>query len=226
MDSLSVLENEHLQCIALADTFSNPLINDTTTIPRSSKYYPIYIGPIADSIQLNYHPNSTDFQYSESGYGIHPDSVSIHIFVDTSKTIGSGTPRVYGTPPHPDSDEEWILPPNSRGVFKSYPVFLENIGQDTITIGYMHYIPLRIEAQDSLKVWRPIQSIFDEFCGTGMIYFYLPPQYIALTTCNIQEGAYATKLRVAFGFGKRMYSNVFLGNIDYSQLGEENEYYR
>ena len=115
---------------------------------------------LTDSVKIeHYYPNeihensngSSTITYVKYKY---PSSNDLKIFVDTSKIIGSGMDRrsTYGM------TEEDILSYNFRGKYKSHPVFIENISNDTLSIGFGNRIFPIVEAKDSLGNWRPIQE--------------------------------------------------------------------
>lgn len=100
-------------------------------------------------------------------------------------------------------------------ISKSYPVLLRNLNKDTVAIGYGDYIPLLLEAKDSLGNWKPIQVPYRYGCGTGLETIILPPKEIVITLLPIFNGNYKTQLRVTHGSNM---SKPFWGKIDYKQF--------
>lgn len=155
MKSINV-ENP-LEKMTLIDTLKNVLKPDTASFIKESEFHPIYIGQKCDSIVLNYNSREIEqitfdwYQYRS------PDSIDLKIFVDSTRTIGSAVRFFVPPPASPNSKEryEWKTK-KYRGEIRSYPVMIENDSKDTLMIGYGDYIPLIIEAVDSLGKWRPI----------------------------------------------------------------------
>lgn len=220
------------ESIELIDTFSNQLVFDKASSLTEAAFHPMYIGMIKDSIPLNYWSGeikTKSFSWDEFK---KPNSADLNVYVDTNQIIGSVN-RFIPLPPLP-------LPPNLeekertekkwekqvyRGEIKSYPIFIKNKTKDTLNISYGDYIPLIIEAIDSLGEWKPIQEPYIYFCGTGLSYFYLPSEEIALTSCKLFEGNYETTMRITFGFDKRIKSNVFKAKMNYEQFIKDKHNY-
>ncbi len=130
------------------------------------------------------------------------------ITIDTSRTIGS-----------PMGIWEYYKRPEYRNEKMTYPVFIDNVSNDTLIIGFGNILPIIIEAKDKEDNWKPIQSRFIYDCGTGLTEFYLPPNQIAITAMKIFTGHYRTKLRLAFGYSNNViYSNEIDGQINIGQF--------
>ena len=99
--------------------------------------------------------------------------------------------------------------------FEAYPVLIENIDKDTITIGYGHFLPLITEAEDSTGNWKPIEKRWIYMCGNGVGTIILPPNEIGLSATMIYNGNYSTTLRLRID---STFSNEFKGNINYRQF--------
>ncbi|MBD81438.1 MAG: hypothetical protein CL840_21145 [Crocinitomicaceae bacterium] len=99
--------------------------------------------------------------------------------------------------------------------FEAYPVLIENMEDDTITIAYGSFVPLITEAKDSTGNWRPIEKKWMYACGNGVGTFILPPNEIALSATMIYHGNYSTTLRLKID---STFSNEFKGNINYRQF--------
>ncbi len=226
-----------LSQIKLIDTFDNQLELDTVSSITEATFHPMYIGEKLDSIYLAYnsravtnrteewnHYKRLDSSVLVISYYRKPDSSSIIVFVDTTQMIGSVQRYLIPPPPPPNSDSTFSWETKYyRGKTKSYLVMIENISEDTLNLGYGEYLPLIIEAQDSLGLWKPIQEPHTYFCGTGLTYFYITPNQIAITSCKLFKGNYKTKMRLGYGFKPRIYSNEFYGQMKYSQF-DSNEF--
>lgn len=213
-----IVQNEFLN-IKLIDSFSNKLILDTNQRLISSNFHPMYIGKLDSSININY--NSVNIVQRTNGKKTYryPDTNELLIFIDTSKIIGSAFVKTYISSPPPGDTTEYIIEiMDYRGFYKSHPVFIKNLSKDTLSIGYGDFIPLIIEAKDSNNIWSPIQRRYIYDCGTGLTDFYLPNDEILITSCQLFDGDYNTKLRLVFDGNSKQYSNVFDGYIHYSQF--------
>ena len=221
----SILKNPITQ-IQFIDSFSNKLKLDTARYITKADFYPMYIGNSADSIILTYNTENLKNRTINRRSNKIPDSTDLNIYVDTLKTIGSVRRSFIPPPPAPNSKGEIYQINKGRGGTKSYPVIIENKSINTLRIGYGDYIPLLIEAIDSLGNWRPIQKPYVYFCGTGLTHYYLPPKEILITSCKLYKGEYKTKMRLVYGFNRTNYSNEFSGTINYNQFKESpNKYY-
>lgn len=211
-------QNEFLN-ITLIDSFSNKLIFDTNTRLISSNFHPMYIGKIDSLINISYNSTNIVQRTNRRKTYKHPDTNELLIFIDTSKIIGSAFVQTYMPIPPPGDTTEYIIEiVDYRGFYKSHPVFIKNLSKDTLSIGYGDYIPLIIEAKDSNNQWTPIQRRYIYDCGTGLTNFYLPNDEILITSCQLFDGDYNTKLRLVFDGKSKQYSNVFNGYIHYSQF--------
>ena len=222
----SIVDRESLELLAieLIDTFRNELQLDTATSVTTAEFHPMYIGEIKDSIVLSYSSGANGYLTFDWGRFRHPDISDLSIFVDTTQTIGSVSEKVFLPPPPPPShnqppleETEWKIKPH-RGRTTSYPVIIKNRSTDTLMIGYGAFLPMVIEAQDSLGIWRAIQEPFFYWCGTGLTCKYLPPDDVAISSCKLFEGDYETKMRLVFGWELTMESNEFIGSMNYAQF--------
>jgi len=214
------IKEKNFTSITLVDTFSNKLVPDTANHITEAEFHPLYMGIDQDSISLNYTSYNTNYQTPNWNQYKHSASTGMDIFVDTSTIIGSPL-GFYGVLPSSfseDSKNGEQKRVDFRGGTKSYPVFLKNLSQDTIELGYGEFIPLLIEAKDSLDNWKLIQEPFMYFCGTGLSHFYLPPGEITVTSCKLFSGDYKTKMRLVYGFMPVLKSNEFEGFMNYTQF--------
>ena len=225
----SNLNQLEFRSIELIDTFSNPLLFENACSITEAEFHPMYMGIIKDSIFLNY--NSREIEYKNYHWNKYrrPDPNNLIIYIDTLQTIGSVKRHIVPPPPPPGYKGHGKfkeLNKVSRGETKSYPVYIKNITKDTLIVGYGIYIPLVIEAKDSLGKWRPIQEPYNYFCGTGLNNYYLPPNEIILNSCKLFQGDYKTKMRLSFGYENTSKSNEFVGYMNYEQFDESlNKYY-
>ncbi|WP_367392355.1 hypothetical protein [Lewinella sp. LCG006] len=210
--------------IILVDTFQSPLTLDTASTISESSFHPLFIGHLSDSIPLNYSTWKVVHQTTEWDTYPMPDSLGLALFVDTSKIVGSGIRYLPPLQLDREGILEWELI-DVRGGIKSYPVFVTNLTSDTLNIGYGAFLPIIIQAVDSAGNWKPIQNHYRYFCGTGLTHFYLPVGEILITSCPLYEGAYRTRLRLAFGWDRINYSNEFFGTIDYRQFVKPKQQY-
>ncbi len=201
----------------LIDTFHNELHLDTSRYISEAEFHPMYMGPIKDSLYLNYWSGHSTYR-TEDWFGYRmPDSLDMNIFVDTSRVIGAVVKFWIPPPPVLDGEDENSEIGYFRGGIKSYPVFVQNVSEDTLGVGYGEYIPLLMEAKDKDGVWRPVQETFFYGCGTGLTHFYLPSGEFLLTSCKMFAGDFETTLRLKFN---KVYSNEFKDNIHLSQFEE------
>lgn len=209
--------------IVLVDTFRNKLFLMDMHSFSSKTYATTYLGSIQDSIALVYCPEYVEGDLERSEIQIASFS-SIEIYVDTSQTIGSIQKNSHRLPPPPGASPEQIedyakFRPH-RGNVLSYPVFIKNTGLNRVLLGNTEFLPIFLEAKDSLGNWTTIQEPHKwRGCGMGLIYLYLDPQEILITACSRYAGDYLTKLRLAFHYDSReVYSNEFEGTINYGQF--------
>lgn len=221
--------NKELEYIALIDTFRNQLQLDTANSITEAEFHPMYMGRKRDSILLNYWPGEIEYKSINWKKYKRPDSSEVSIFVDTTQIIGSVNRFIAPPPPPPnaESDEKEYKWERKffRGDIKSFPIFVKNNTKDTLNVGYGEYIPMIIEAKDSLGNWRSIQEPYIYFCGTGLTNYFLPPDEIIITSCKLFEGEFETKMRIAFGFDIKTKSNEFNGKMRYEQFNEPKEKY-
>ncbi len=211
-----------LSKIVLIDTFKNELRFDTANFISEAEFHPMFIGKRKDSILLNYNSRKIEQRNFDWDINRMSDSTDLNIYIDTTKIIGSA---IQFIPLKYIEGKFESVTENYRGETKSYPVLIENTSTDTLTIGYGEYIPLIIEAVDSLGKWKPIQEPYTYFCGTGLTHTYIPPNQLLVTSCKLYSGKYLTKMRLAFGWRKFAYSNEFYGRMNYKQFEESPNIY-
>jgi hypothetical protein len=194
--------------IKLIDRFNNKLEKDTVFKKTEAQFSPIYIGEKRDEISLTYKTEKIGNRIEEWDRYKTPSVGEIEITIDTSRTVGS-----------PMGIWEYYKKPEYRNEKIAFPVFIENISNDTLNIGFGDIIPMIIEAKDKEEKWRPIQREFIYDCGTGLTEFYLSPKQIAVTTMKIFVGNFETKLRLVFDSpDEKIYSNEIDGRINPEQF--------
>jgi len=77
--------------LVLIDTFDSPTIFDTTGFMSKTYFYPVYIGPMKDSITLSYYISSLVLNERKK-FIEEIDSTSLKVFVDTSKIVNLCVP--------------------------------------------------------------------------------------------------------------------------------------
>ncbi len=222
---------EYIHSIQLIDTFSSTLHLDTASERKVAGYHPIFIGPPKRKMTLAYQFEIED-RYVDFSWGNYqrPQTDEIEIYVDNQGIIGSGKNIFIPPPPPPPPPGLDFhmpeLPEHYRGEIRSYPVIIGNLSKDYLDIGFGGYLPLILEAKDSSGQWQPVQRKFTFSCGMGLGSIILPPNEVALSTCPLYQGDYQTRMRLAFwGLDDFIYSNEFVGWINYDQFTDKKRYY-
>ena len=175
---------------------------------NEEQFAPVYVGDIRAAIQLIYKPERTGnrmvWDWEKDRYKDASDS-SLRLTIDTSRIIGM-----------PMSIWEYYKKTEFRREFMAYPVFLENISNDTLNIGFGDVFPISIEAKDKEGNWRRILRPFERECGTDLKLIFLAPHQIAITAMPLCEGSFFTELRLVFKVreNKLIYSNIIKGYTD------------
>jgi len=223
-ENTAILQKVDLESITCIDTFNNTLKLDIAHSISEADFKPLYIGPLKNSINLDYRPGHIGSRFSYNKGYENPNTHDLKLHVDTTQYVGSVNRLIVPVPKknHEYKSANW-RENFSRGDTKSYPIFIQNQSKDTLMIGSGEYLPLIIEAQDSLGNWKPVQSPFMYFCGTGLSNFYLPPNHLAVSSCKLFEGEYETQMRLVFGYYKTAVSNEFKGRMNYQQFTPSKE---
>ncbi|MFY0643654.1 MAG: hypothetical protein JXR19_04240 [Bacteroidia bacterium] len=217
----------------LIDTFSNNLVLFEVDKMDISRFYPIYIG--SDSvIILNFLIAEYSNHLKMEIFIPNPEQRT-KLYVDTSTIIGSSR-RWYNVPPPPGMDSSYDPHISFKsGRFKSMPIYIHNEGPDSITFGHNAYLPLIVEAKDSMGIWQPIQRLRKMGCGTGLESYIIPPNQFMISTVPLFKGNFKTLLRVRSvsstviinevdesieDLNRVIYSNEFEGFINYNQFKE------
>ncbi len=184
---------------------------DTIYPDYGLKYYPILFPFPPDS---EFEPSDTlGFHKRLTGHGMYPyyiDWMAPNNYKSCSKAHVSitvdTTQRVKNDDIHSGSGSPY---------FEAYPVLIQNLDTDTITIGYGHFLPLITEAKDSAGNWRRIEKRWIYMCGNGVGTIILPPMEIGLSAAMIYHGDFETTLRLSID---EIFSNEFTGRINYRQF--------
>ena len=203
MDQTAIIKTPYSDLV-LYDNFDNELILDTLTNRFEAQFSPVYIGEIKDSVKLTYKTSKIVHRTIEWDKFKRPTSTDLKIHIDTTKTIG-----------FPMGVWEYYKKPEHRVNKKSYPIFIENLSTDTLSIGFGDILPMITEIKDSLGQWIEIERPFIYDCGTGLTEFYLPPNQVVITAQRQNFGRTKTKFRVKYELGDRaIFSNEIKGNIN------------
>ncbi len=168
-----------------------------------------YIGKLKDSILLE------NISFSPQPPPDLSGKKSVFIETNTSINTYDRFRRRHNTYDYSIDSLIEIQVNTSIVISKSYPVLVRNLNKDTVAIGYGDYIPLLLEAKDSVGNWKPIQVPYRYRCGTGLETIILPPKEIVITMLPIFNGNYKTQLRLTYGSNM---SKPFWGKIDYKQF--------
>ena len=223
----------------ILDTFgfrTNTLYRDE---PGVANYYPLYFGPVKDTLEVNY------------SMRVYPSPSPIRVYTDSNGKDSIETPsdrhRDYPEPEEVETYEPYFLINSSvnftradtAGVevhvdtaqtirnidyasfqestfaFWAYPVLITNNTGKTVQVGYGRHLKLILEARDQYGNWRPLERSFLYACGTGVADIVLPPDQCVLTSVKIFRGEFQTELRLNL---EGHYSESFHGSINLSQL--------
>ncbi|MBO4581871.1 MAG: hypothetical protein J5701_06270 [Bacteroidales bacterium] len=192
--------------IKLNDRFNNTLKKgnwDSIYRYDEATFSPVYLGDVKSEIKLIYKPELTGnrmYDWECAWRWKSPSDSTLLITIDTSRVIG-----------YPMGIWEYYKKPEYRRNIMSYPVFLENISEDTMSVGFGDVLDLMVENKDENGQWQKMLEPFIYDCGTGLGYIYLAPHQIAVTAMPICEGSYRTEMRIVFRVSSDqcIYSNVF-----------------
>lgn len=177
---------------------------DTITVDYNLRFSQPPPPPETDADKTNKDESGNSFQgyyldwLAEKNYKYWEES-NIEIRIDNSRIINND-----------DIHVDWDNP-----YFKANPVMLINKETDTILVGYGDFVPLIMEAKDSLSNWKPIEKQWIYMCGNGVGSIILPPNEIVITSAMIYNGDYQTDLRLRIG---KNFSKPYKGKINYRQF--------
>lgn len=207
----------------LVDTFNGELHLLRDTCITTASYHPYYVGQPKASITLK-RPYAEE-DYHDLDKSELPELArrwdraawqpgAMEVLVDTATVIATKKPLDLW---HLAKEaQQGAQPPTHH---PGYAVYIRNNSDERVGLQYGTYLPLILEAQDSLKEWRALEAPFIYYCGTGLRYPSLAPGHIAITACPIPSGSFKTQLRLKFGWKSDFTtSNEFTGSIDYRQF--------
>ena len=173
--------------MALEFPAPEPQAQDTFIPTSLALFYPVYIGPYAGKIRLDYTEKYKDtFSVIRKKAFKHPESSSLVVFVDTGRTIPAALPEGKGM----------IKPQPAPAKLRAYPVFLENLTDDTLKIGYGDVLSLLPVSRQNGKlcIWQHLLV----YCGNNLPVIFLPPHYLAISTLNLYEGKNVHDIQIMF----------------------------
>lgn len=102
----------------------------------------------------------------------------------------------------------------------NYPVYAVNqTPRNLFFTGKDNHVFAIQEAIDSMGQWRPIEFMFNDFCGVGNFGLIVRPNEYVCFLIPKYKGSYSTKLRVRVEIGNSIYvSSPFKGTINYGQF--------
>ncbi len=187
--------------IVLYDYFDDELLFDTISNHSEAQFSPMYIGEARDSIKLTYKPAKIESRTLDWDKYRRPNLNDLGIYIDTAKTIGFSM-----------SVWEYYKKPEYRVGKKSYPVFIENKSNDTLSIGFGDILPMITETKDTLGQWIEIETPFIYPCATGLTKFFLPPNQVVITALRQSFGVTKVKYRIKYELiDGPVYSNEIIG---------------
>lgn len=195
--------------IELIDKFTNKLKLDYTDKLTIAELSPLYIGKISKEIKISYQNYKTVEKNQTLKKYKFPIQNSLEIFIDTTRIIG--IPMGLNDYSKKEKRNDKI----------ANPIFIKNISNDTLTIGYAEYLPIIIEAKNRNGEWQPIQERMRFMCGTGIKDFYCPPNNIVISSMQKYGGNFKTKLRLkyeSFASKTSIFSNEINGEINEKQF--------
>jgi hypothetical protein len=195
--------------IELIDKFTNKLKLDYADKLTVAEISPLYIGKISEEIKISYQNYKTVEKNQTFKKYKFPKQNSLEIFIDTTRIIGIPMGLYEYSKTEKRNDKI------------ANPIFIKNISNDTLIIGYAEYLPIIIEAKNRNGEWRPIQERMRFMCGNGIVDFYCPPNNIVISAMQKYNGNFKTKLRLkyeSFGSKSCVFSNEINGKINEKQF--------
>lgn len=201
-----------------------PIINDSTLFLDSNKHVewydddgndrqPIYIGKYADTINLSpVHEWEKSFSLSIIGSSIISKDKRTHRKGIIPKRYRRN--RDEFKPFHRrDSAFFRIKVDTNQSVYNkgrsAYPILFENVGTDTVCVGYRTRVPFTLKSKDTNSNWKKVHDGYNMGCGNGIRYFFLPPGEIVITSFSINKEAKRSEFMIKFGksYSKRFFAN-------------------
>ena len=200
--------------IELADRFTNKLETakwDDVLGVDGMEFAPVYLGDIKPLVQLTYKPELTGNRIDLDDHIMgSPTDSTLFLTIDTNRIVGL-----------PMSIWEYYKKPEYRRGIMAFPVFLENISNDTMDVGSGDlFTNIIVEAKNKDGQWQRLSHPYIFECGTDMKTIFLAPHQIAITAMPVCQGDFRTLLRLVFLLNddKCLYSNVIEGFVDEEML--------
>lgn len=196
--------------IELADRFTNKLETakwDDVFDYWGMEFAPIYLGDIKPIVQLTYKPELTGNRIGLDDHKMEsPSDSTFFLTIDTNRIIGM-----------PMSIWEYYKKPEYRRGIMAFPVFMVNISNDTLDVGFGNlFTDIIVEAKNKEGQWQRLSRPYFFECGTDMENIFLAPHQIAITAMPVCQGNFRTQLRLVFllNDNKCLYSNIIEGFVD------------
>ncbi len=178
--------------IELADRFTNKLKIakwDDVFDFLGMEFAPIYLGDIKPIVQLTYKPELTGNRIDMDNHKMKsPTDSTLFLSIDTNRIVGM-----------PMSIWEYYRKPEYRRGIMAFPVFLENISNDTLDVGFGDlFTDIIVEAKNKEGQWQRLSRPYIFECGTDMKKIFLAPHQIAITAMPVCQGDFHTQLRLVF----------------------------
>lgn len=158
-----------------------------------------------DSLNYRFRPENNPFGTAKAFrkfYGQEFSLTPLLISIDTSQTIFS-------------SDFCEVNGNFKTKSFESFPLFIQNLTDSFASIGFGSKVNVIVQALDTDKIWKPIESSFIYKCGNGLHLIYLEPKEFLCTLIPKYTGSYFTQLRLKLN---NSYSDIYWGKINPSQF--------
>lgn len=99
-------------------------------------------------------------------------------------------------------------------------LYLINASRDTINIPVQDgRIKIIQQAKNKKGVWQDIENFYNSWCGNSYYSVKLAPNEFQIFSTPIFKGDFKTQLRFRLELDKKeIYSNVYIGQINYTQL--------
>jgi len=198
-----------LKCDGLDAFLTQRYVENELELPYGN-YLFFYAGPVRDTITI-YPIRSVDrssFRQVDSS-GIRGIISGIH---NPYCRVSFAFEEVMKLPDYRNSDL-LISFDTSQRIGAHFPVMVSNFGHEPVDLGLGAYLPMYLEALDSMQRWKPIEGYSWGSCVGG--YNVLNSGHCIITLAPRFSGAYKTSFRFRVGHN---ISQVFYGNMDYRQF--------
>lgn len=200
-----------LKCDGLDAFLTQRYVENELELPYGN-YLFFYAGPVRDTITI-YPIRSVEKS------SLHQDTLS------GIRGILSGIDNPYCRRSYSFTFEERMKLPDYRNrdlsisfdtsqrIGAHFPVMVSNYGHERVVLSDGAYLPMYLEALDSMQRWKPIEGYSWRSCGGD--YNVLNSGHCIITLAPRFSGAYQTSFRFRVGHN---ISQVFYGNMDYRQF--------